>query len=182
MLFYGLHSGFASQKTKVWIQEKIPVFHSNYRLVYNLFHFFALVGIWSFGVFQEPTFLFQRNLYLLIPGSLLLIWGAFVGFKAFKIFDGTEFLIGKPTQAPPMLIEKGWYAKVRHPLYFALMVILMGAFLIWPSLKLALFIAVTALYLPFGMHWEEQKLSKTFGTDYQTYKRRVPQIIPRLWF
>ncbi|SRR6056297_10759 len=181
-MFYGIHSGLAAQKTKDWSQRNLGSYYKYYRVSYNVFHILAMIWIWWYGM-QHPThFLFGRNIFTIAFGILLILRGLSIGLAAFRTMDSGEFLFGKQTEAQPEWVESGWYGRVRHPLYLALIYILCGSVLCWPSLKVALFILVTFLYLPIGIYWEEKKLLKTFGSKYQSYKQRTPKILPHLWF
>jgi protein-S-isoprenylcysteine O-methyltransferase Ste14 len=182
VLFYGIHSGLAAQKAKNWSQRHLGKAHYYYRVFYNSFHLLAGIGIWWFGLRQTTEFFFEPNNYVIAVGIGLTFFGVLIGISALRTLDSEEFLFGKKKSEQPKWVESGWYARVRHPLYLGVILILFGCVLFWPSNKMMLFTGVTFLYLPFGIYWEEQKLIKTFGSVYHAYKRRTPAIIPFLWF
>jgi protein-S-isoprenylcysteine O-methyltransferase Ste14 len=79
------------------------------------------------------------------------------------------------------LIRHGPFARVRHPIYSALLGLLIATALclaVWWALPLA-----AAVYL-LGTRWrtsrEERLLSGTFGSAYQDYRKQVPWLFPRL--
>lgn len=94
-----------------------------------------------------------------------------------------ELLAGLPELAPEThpqaLVTTGLYARVRHPRYAQICVLLLG----WALLcnYLATYI-VWLLWLP-AMHaivrFEERELSDRFGEQHVEYCRRVPRFIPR---
>lgn len=77
------------------------------------------------------------------------------------------------------LVQRGIYAKVRHPLYTSVMLASLGWALIWQSGPA--FVAAVIL-MPFfhtKARQEEQWLRKQFP-EYGDYERRAPRFIPRL--
>lgn len=86
-------------------------------------------------------------------------------------------LRGRPPAAPafraPLL-----YRLVRHPLMLGFVV----AFWATPTMTRGrlLFAAVTTGYILVALRLEERDLLRELGTDYATYQRRVPHLIPRL--
>ena len=109
-------------------------------------------------------------------------------FKVMHHFDGLEFLgfrqlYSSPDQIDRMvaggeLLETGIYGRVRHPIYFFTML----AFTVTPMMSLDRleFIVACAVYLAIGIPVEERKLEKIFGDAYQSYRTRVPALVPRL--
>lgn len=78
------------------------------------------------------------------------------------------------------LIQRGPFARVRHPIYTALFGLLLAT-----ALCLAqawVLPAAAAVYLV-GTHWraarEERLLAEMFGAQYADYRARVPRLIPR---
>jgi protein-S-isoprenylcysteine O-methyltransferase Ste14 len=74
-----------------------------------------------------------------------------------------------PTHVP--LATSGLYGFVRHPLYFAWVLLVFGA----PSMTAtrATFAIVSTIYLAAAIPWEERSLVDTFGPDYEAYRRKV---------
>ena len=78
------------------------------------------------------------------------------------------------------LIRSGPFARVRHPIYSALLGLLVATALclaVWWALPLA-----AAVYL-LGTRWrtarEERLLTEMFGSAYDDYRRQVPWLVPR---
>lgn len=69
------------------------------------------------------------------------------------------------------LETRGVYAFVRHPLYFAWILMVAAA----PDMTAtrAVFAAVSTLYLAIAIPWEERALVARFGDEYQAYRRSV---------
>jgi protein-S-isoprenylcysteine O-methyltransferase Ste14 len=79
------------------------------------------------------------------------------------------------------LVTSGPFARVRHPIYSALLGLLLATGLAWSSWPMTL--AALAVYV-FGTHLragrEERLLLAQFGERYRDYARRVPRLLPRL--
>lgn len=74
----------------------------------------------------------------------------------------------------------GLYGFVRHPLYFAWMLLVFGT----PDMTATRFVFAVAStgYLALAIPWEERSLVQTFGPAYQAYRRSVRwRMIPGLY-
>jgi protein-S-isoprenylcysteine O-methyltransferase Ste14 len=84
---------------------------------------------------------------------------------------------GNSYQSPPM--KTPWlYRKVRHPVMLGLIV----AFWATPQMSQGhlLLAAVFTAYIMAGLRWEEAALIRAHP-EYETYRKRVPMLIPRPW-
>jgi len=77
------------------------------------------------------------------------------------------------------IITTGAYAKVRHPIYSADIILSWGIFLYLPNLRILLCVFWLNAVLFFWMKLEEGLLIEKFGNDYREYMKRVPMFIPR---
>lgn len=79
------------------------------------------------------------------------------------------------------LILRGPHRHVRHPLYFAVVAILLGW---WQLLDYTLLLLMALLFFLWFtlvvIRFEEQELKNLFGEEYEAYARAVPAIIPSL--
>jgi protein-S-isoprenylcysteine O-methyltransferase Ste14 len=78
------------------------------------------------------------------------------------------------------LMTDGVYARVRHPQYTGLFLIVFGEGVVhWPTIvSLAAFPVIVVAYTLLARKEERQMLDK-FGDEYRAYQRRVPMFIPR---
>ena len=80
------------------------------------------------------------------------------------------------------LVQGGPFALVRHPIYSALLGLLLATGL---ALSTAVLTGLAALVYLAGTWWrtarEEALLRAHFGAAYDDYARRVPRLFPRLW-
>ncbi len=78
------------------------------------------------------------------------------------------------------LATTGPYARIRHPQYAALVLIMFGFLLQWPTvLTLAMFPVLAYMYLRLARN-EEQEIRAEFGEQYTRYAARTPAFIPHL--
>jgi protein-S-isoprenylcysteine O-methyltransferase Ste14 len=72
---------------------------------------------------------------------------------------------------PVVLQSRGLYGFVRHPLYFAWVLMVFGT----PEMTMTRlsFAAISTAYLAFAIPLEERSLIETFGGDYASYQRKV---------
>jgi protein-S-isoprenylcysteine O-methyltransferase Ste14 len=110
---------------------------------------------------------------LWIVGGIILLW-SFWNF----LIEGRGTPV--PIDPPKELVATGFYRYVRNPMYFGVLLILIGHFLwfgFWSLLVYTAFAFVaTHLFVTF---YEEPTLKRKFGTAYQEYLKRVPRWIPR---
>lgn len=74
-----------------------------------------------------------------------------------------------PSHVP--LATSGLYGFVRHPVYFAWVLLVFGA----PSMTAtrATFAIVSTIYLAAAIPWEERNLLEIFGPEYEHYRQKV---------
>ena len=81
---------------------------------------------------------------------------------------------------PNTLVTTGLYAKIRHPIYTGRVLIAIGWSLTWNSVY-SLFIIPIIVWITFVAvikFWEEPELIKSFGEEYDKYKRSTPPLFP----
>lgn len=96
-------------------------------------------------------------------------------FDLFGLRQAYRHLRDRPP-APPAFRAPLLYRLVRHPLMLGFVV----AFWAAPAMTRGrlLFAAVTTGYILVALRLEERDLLRELGTDYATYRHRVPQLIP----
>ena len=113
-------------------------------------------------------------------GVLLICVGLIPPVHAFVEFSragGTP----APTAPTERLVVTGFNRHLRNPMYFGLLVVIVGQALLFGQLSLlwyaALFWVVTAAFVQW---YEEPTLTRQFGAEYEAYRRAVPAWWPRL--
>ena len=80
--------------------------------------------------------------------------------------------------SPEILQTKGLNAYVRHPLYFAILIIVWGFFLFRPTDLVLTIAIVSTIYIYIGTQLEEKKLIEEFGEAYRDYQKKVKMLFP----
>jgi hypothetical protein len=95
---------------------------------------------------------------------------------------GKQWSLTARVLAAHELVQTGPFGQVRHPIYSALLGLLLATGL---ALSTAWLTALAALVYLAGTYWralrEEALLRAHFGAAYEDYARRVPRLLPRLW-
>lgn len=186
MIFFAIHSLLASSYIKNYINRLKGVFKSYYRILFNLVSTILLLPI-AYQYFTLPSeVVFTTTLVYQVTGSLLAIAGVYIvvdGFKNYRTdeFIGTYQIKNHHDFHPSKLSRSGWNGVVRHPLYFGGILLVIGLFLVIPTVKLGLTAILVIIYLYVGSIWEEKKLKSEFGSAYDAYKREVSMLIPFKW-
>lgn len=115
-----------------------------------------------------------------VVGVVLMLAGLVPPISAFVEFvraGGTPIPVA-PTQH---LVVSGYNRYVRNPMYAGLVVSIVGQALLFGNLWLLAYAAVAwAVPAAFVRWYEEPTLARTFGAEYERYRRAVPAWLPRL--
>lgn len=79
------------------------------------------------------------------------------------------------------LVTSGVYSLVRHPIYTAMLGMLISTGIVishWLALAVAVIVFLAGTKI--RIHLEEKLLADAFGKDFLEWKRRVPELIPTL--
>jgi protein-S-isoprenylcysteine O-methyltransferase Ste14 len=115
------------------------------------------------------------------PGLLLLlVAGTFRRHLQKQLHNRVLFGLPElaPRQYPGQLLTEGVYAHVRHPRYAQIVVAVLGWALLSNHLAAYAALLVVAATLALIIPLEERELVERFGDQYETYRRRVPALIP----
>jgi protein-S-isoprenylcysteine O-methyltransferase Ste14 len=138
----------------------------------------GLIPWWLTRWEVEEPFAFWAPLR--VVGIALIVVGVLALLDSFRRFvvEG----LGTPAPVAPTeeLVVSGLYRYVRNPMYVAVAATIFGQALALGQLILlaygAVFVAVVAAFV----HWyEEPTLARTYGEQYETYRRSVPAWLPR---
>lgn len=78
------------------------------------------------------------------------------------------------------LVTDGLYAKLRHPQYLGLILIIVAFLIMWPTILTFLLAPfLVGRYVLLGRE-EERELEERFGEEFRHYKERIPGFIPSL--
>jgi protein-S-isoprenylcysteine O-methyltransferase Ste14 len=169
----------------------IPVhFATNHFRRFGLFSYIMPIVTWlplAYLIYRERDFLLLDKVdlpaVLNIAGIPLFISGILLHAWTAKLL-GIAGIIGVPEisdKVEERLVSEGPFSIVRHPTYLAHTLIFSGVFLITETATVGIiaildFIVVNVIIIPL----EERELSKRFGNDYISYKKKVPsRFFPR---
>ena len=183
-VYFIIHSIWASSVFKNWISKYIPSLKSWYRLIYNFFAIILLIPVmWIHKNLSFTNQLFEPNVFLKIIGYIGILIGLYLGKLGFKNYSLNEFtgiyqLNNHHEFHPTVLNTNGLNGIVRHPLYFAGIIIIWSYFLTSPSPNVLISNLCLTIYLYIGTLFEEKKLINEFGLIYANYKKEVSMLIP----
>lgn len=133
------------------------------------------------------TFVYGLACYAVFLGVFLYAIGFIGGFLTPTQLDGAadrpllqvwRHLRGE-SYRPPQFRTPSLYRVVRHPLYVGWLIIFWAA----PTMTIAhlVFAVMTTAYILIAIQFEERDLTSAFGSEYSSYKRRTPMLIPRIY-
>ncbi len=113
-------------------------------------------------------------------GAAVAVAGAVVALWCILTF----VVLGRGTPAPfdppRSLVVRGPYRYVRNPMYLGAGLALAGAAAVYHSLPVLGYLAVLAVLTQGLVVWyEEPALTRSFGTEYSSYRERVNRWLPR---
>jgi protein-S-isoprenylcysteine O-methyltransferase Ste14 len=113
-------------------------------------------------------------------GAVAIIVGAACYLRCAWDFTFTGQGTPAPWDAPRQFVAQGLYRLTRNPMYVGVLLVLMGEVLLFASLPLLIYaLLVMGCFHLFIVLYEEPKLRRQFGPDYDAYCRRVPRWLLR---
>ena len=127
---------------------------------------------------QDP--LSRGAINSLYAGGWLLILVTTFLINHFDLFGMRQvwfYLTGQP-YTPLHFSTPGLYQYVRHPLYVGWLLTFWAA----PTMTTAhlVFALTTTAYILIAIRWEERDLIDAHGPAYETYRAKVPMLVPNL--
>lgn len=149
----------------------------------------VVAGIWMFQPFLvggEAAPAWLRGYAALrqgpsLVGGALLVAAGYVGTLWCYAAMGDTWRMGINRKEKTVLVSRGPYQWVRHPIYLFQVVMLAGAAWLLPS-----WLSLIALLIHFVCVWlkaldEETYLLTVHGEVYRDYLRRTGRLFPKLW-
>jgi protein-S-isoprenylcysteine O-methyltransferase Ste14 len=125
--------------------------------------------IWRVLIVRRPA-LEYTGCAVLIAGTAFTIWSRVVLGKMWT---------GLPTQRTGHeLRTHGPYAVTRHPIYTGVLTMLLGTALANGIGFWVIVFLIAAIILFVKSRTEERLMAETFGAQYETYRQRVPALLP----
>ncbi len=182
-IFAAIHSLLATDYIKKRAEKQLKHQFRYYRIFYNLIGFITFAPvllIWIMNTSSTPpVYSIPEWLYPFILLMRLAAIGLF-SYAAYQIgvldFAGIRQISGKSKN---MLITKGAYGIVRHPLYTGGIIILFTK-IYMTQFDLTAFVLVS-FYSITGALIEEKRLISIYGEEYRKYQQEVSMFIPVKW-
>lgn len=142
--------------------------------IYLLARFFGLDVAWTRGgnlwvqLFGTPV----AHIVAMVLGYAIVFAGASLVAEGWRTVHRAR--------RESRLATAGVYAKIRHPQYTGLFMIIFGEGIVhWPTIvSVAAFPIIVRAYVLLARK-EERDVLREFGNEYLEYRRRVPMFIPR---
>lgn len=185
VIYYVLHSVYASQAVKNWFIKNIGWFYPYYRFTYVLFSIVAMLYLIWLQLVIPKTAIIERSIILDVIGYVMLGVGSVFSIYAFKNYSLKEFMGVRQAQKEPAeptkLVTDGFNGIVRHPLYLSMIILLIGYWFLSFTTEDAVFLGVTIIYVIIGSWFEEKRLVAEFGDEYRQYQAKVYRLIPYIF-
>jgi protein-S-isoprenylcysteine O-methyltransferase Ste14 len=124
---------------------------------------------------------YRLGLGPLVAGVMCFVIGLWLLYRSHADL-GTNWSVTLEVREQHRLITQGIYRRIRHPMYFALVVYSLGQALVIPNWVAgpANLVAFTILFA-LRVHAEEQMMTDVFGDEYTTYAARTKRLVPGVW-
>lgn len=120
---------------------------------------------------RGPLFAGFAALALVFVAMAIRVWGS-AYLNAATVWD-------EEVHAETFIVA-GPFRFVRHPLYAANMLFIIGFAAAAPLIGWLFVIVVDAIFIRSLIHFEEERFIAVHGDAYRDYRKRVPAVIPRL--
>jgi len=182
MAFALIHSLLASDFIKNKAQKFLGGGFRFYRLLYTLISVITFIPAFQFWLSNSANtplvYGISHSFYPFIVIIRLEALGMFV-YSAFQT-DVFEFLgLRELSKKKSILITRGTYGIVRHPLYVSAILFLVTKMDM--SLLDIIAVILISVYFVIGAYIEEKRLISIFGDEYRRYQERVSMFIPFKW-
>ena len=173
---YGIiHSVLASEAVKKICPTKY------YRLIYNVIALVLLIPILYFLIIMESRRLIPASFFNQLLGGIMMLSGSVVMYISIRGYASKEFLgIDFDEEYSPSLKTDELSEFVRHPLYTGTLLFMWGVFGYFATESCLISVLVLTIYLRIGVYFEEKKLIRIFGKQYEEYQKNVPMLIPKI--
>jgi len=180
LLFGLIHSLLATDWLKSIASERTGLTGKQYRQLYNVIAILTLILAVLLTIrYSGSDIVTWRGAWLLIPTVAWLLALVFFAIPA-RAYDLGQFVGTRPDFRDESLAQQGlamtWcHRYVRHPWYFAILLILWFRNLSdgWLVANVCL-----TIYLVIGVVCEESRLISRFGTAWADYRKQVAALIP----
>ena len=138
-----------------------------------------LLAILFFVVWVLDSFFLRYTVFLgrHIPLLLRVLLAIPVFFVAYRFASRSMALVFGGKGDPTAVLEEDVFAVMRHPMYFAALLLYVGFFLLTLSLASLALVGIALWFYDYIARHEERLLLKRFGKAYEEYMKRAPRWI-----
>jgi len=185
LLYFIIHSLFASVWMKNLFRKFAPSVFRYFRLIYVIFSFLLLSPVLLFGILIPSEYIYEVSDFSQIAGLIIFVGGFIVFLAGLRLYDLKIFLgldYGDNERTIPPLRTDGLLKYSRHPLYAASICMIIGYFFYSPTYGILITDVMLIFYFIIGIQFEEKKLLREHGETYKMYKRNTPMLFPGILF
>lgn len=141
--------------------------------------FFLIAAIIA-GSIAEKKYAHREYSYITdFLAFLFLSLGALLGSISFMNFG--QMVTPNPVPMESyMLKTNGLYSKIRHPIYLALLLILLGCIFFFAAFYMFILFAAAVVFIMVKIRFEEAELIKKFP-EYPEYQKRTYKLVPFIY-
>ncbi|MHA1768732.1 MAG: methyltransferase family protein [Candidatus Thorarchaeota archaeon] len=180
-LFGCLHSGMSATRVKNRFIDSYG--REGYSRLFNITSIlsfllaFLSVGYWDWLYFIVDSA--SVNLLLFALGIGFLVAGMYVAIRTSRVIS-VSAVADMRTDREAELVTSGLYARVRHPLYLATVLVFLALPVLYPAITIGVFSLSMIVYTLIGARLEERKLVSQYGDAYRDYRKTAGFILPCL--
>jgi protein-S-isoprenylcysteine O-methyltransferase Ste14 len=143
----------------------------------QLIIFLVFTAVWITDSFFFKYSSFPNNY---IPPAVQVSFGAVILIiSGYLVMAGMRGVFGE-VREKPVLVRKGIYGVIRHPIYLSEMLAYLGLLFFSTSLAAVGVWIISIAFFHYISRYEEKVLLAQFGDEYRQYMKDVPMYIPRL--
>lgn len=143
----------------------------------QLIFLFIFLVVWvgdSFFIKYSTQFSKYAPLYTRIPLAIVIL--IIAGYLARQGL----MIVFAEVREEPMVIRKGVFSVVRHPIYLGAILFYLSFLAVFFSIISAIIWVIILLFYFYLCKHEEKLLIEIFGNDYEQYKLETPMLLPKI--
>ena len=141
---------------------------------YEISEALALAFYFTAAILGQYFEIIYQNIFLTITGFVLIFIGIFIFISQLIIMK--KFGQGEHWEDTTVIIKKGWFKYIRHPMYFGLAIADIGVIIWIPSFFSIIFALISFILCLMSSIWEDKVNIDKFGDTYREYMKKV-----KLW-
>lgn len=140
---------------------------------YLMFGFYYDVDWLQYRIIPKTLAVEVAAIVVTLAGMAFAIWA--------RVYLGSNWSSVPTIKEKHQLIRGGPYRLVRHPIYTGILLGMVGTFLANGKVRGALAVVLLWIAWTIKSRMEEQFMVRTFGSEYEEYRRTTGALVPRLF-